>query len=87
MISVLLSAINGFGSCHKCMYAQFRHHLQKLPSELDVGHTRDPRKSGGFSLGKLFRKKKQRSYSEPGMHPEEEAVRRKQKVHYENTPM
>ena len=55
-------------------------HLQKIPSESDVGHTRDTRKSGGFSLGKLFRKKKQRSYSEPGMHPEEEAVRRKQKV-------
>lgn len=60
--------------------AAFNSHVNKSPSESEVGTTRDPRKSGGFSLGKLFRKKKERSYSEPGLHPEEEAVRRKQKT-------
>ena len=53
--------------------------LQKSPSGSEVSNTKDPRKSG-FSLGKLFRKKKDRSQSESALHQEEEALRRKQKV-------
>ena len=53
--------------------------LQKSYTESDVVHPKAHRK-GGFGFGKFWRKTKQRSYSEPGIHPEEEAVRRKQKV-------
>lgn len=52
---------------------------KKSPPGSEVNHTKDPRKSG-FSLGKFFRKKKDRSQSESALHQEEEAVRRKQKT-------
>lgn len=53
--------------------------VKKSPSGSEVSNTKDPRKSG-FSLGKLFRKKKDRSQSESALHQEEEALRRKQKT-------